>query len=125
LSAATPGEADAAYWKLENHVVVQGQLFQAAESVVPVLLAALVEPRPEHVRASVLELLFQILAGHADETEVALSNGGVADACKARAREGLWVLYGELQFGHREAAIECIELIETDPTRLAALRDSH
>ena len=124
LNAPTPEAANAAYWKLDNHVVVQGALFQAAEPVVSVLLAALTETRPAHVRASLLELLFQILAGEAAGGERALSNDPLAQACKIRARERLWVLYGELSKGEREAVMECIELVETDLARLAAFRDS-
>ncbi len=116
--AKTPDEAESAYWGLENCVVVQGQLFEAAEDVVPVLLAALLEPSPSLVRISILELLFQIVSGdsHSEEPDVALG-----EKCRLRAREGLWVLYGELKsthFGWREAAAEIIEVIAPDSRRL-------
>jgi hypothetical protein len=123
LSAPTESAANAAYWRLENHVVVQGQLFQAAEAVVSVLLAGLSQSRAQHIRSSVLELLFQILAGHPDESEMA-SNDGLGEACKAKAREGLWILYQEMAVGEREAAKECIELIETDKKRLQDFLDN-
>ena len=116
--ASTESAADAAYWRLENHVVVQGQLFQAAEPVVSVLLAALLDQSPLHIRSRILELLFQILSGHPDESEVAASNEGLAERCKSKAREGLWVLYREMREGEQDAARECIELIELDRERL-------
>ena len=118
LNALTPELANHAYWRLENHVVVQGQLYQAAEPVVSVLVAILLEDRPRHVKIGVLELLFQILAGSAHASEVALGNENIAEACRDKAREGLWVLYKELINGERDAAKEVIELIELDRTRL-------
>lgn len=122
LSASTPELATNAYWRLENHVVVQGQLYQAAEPAVSVLMAALLDDGPRHVRIGVLELLFQILAGEAHESEIALGNRQVGEACRSRASEGLWVLYREWLHGERDAAREVIELIETDGTRLDAIR---
>lgn len=121
LSATTAAEGDAAYWKLENRVVVQGQLYNSAEFVVPVLLAALLEPRPRHTTIGILELLFQIVSGQSHEDEVLLGCADLGDRCKARAREGIWVLYGELMHGLRESAQEIVAVIETDPTRLDAI----
>ncbi|CAN7536290.1 hypothetical protein LJR118_003858 [Acidovorax sp. LjRoot118] len=124
LSAPTPELATNAYWRLENHVVVQGQLHQAAEPVVSVLVAALMEDQPRHVRLGVLELLFQILAGSAHESEIALGNEGIDNACRHRAREGMWLLYKELMHGERDAAREVIELIEPDSARFNAFSAS-
>lgn len=119
LTAATPTDAEKAYWELENHVVVQGQLFESAERVVPVLLAALLDESPPHVRISILELLFQIVSGEAHPEE---ENQQIGDKCRQRAREGLWLLYRELSCslkGQREAAVEVLEVLETDMHRVA------
>lgn len=118
LNATTPEAVNAAYWKLENHVVVQGQLFEVAEFVVSVLIAALLEEKPRHVRISILELLFQIVTGESHEYEIRLGNADLHRKCRAKALEGLWVLYRELIFGEREAAQEVIEAIETNADRL-------
>ena len=45
LGAKSREEAKSFYWRLENVVVVQGQLFEAAPAVVSVLMAA--APVPE------------------------------------------------------------------------------
>lgn len=116
--ASTPEQAQDAYWRLENHVVVQGQLYQAAEQVVSVLLAVLSEERPRYVRISSLELLFQIVVGEPHVQELALGNANLAERCKNKAREGLWTLYKELHQGEREAAREVLEVIEDCPGRL-------
>lgn len=123
LHAPTPELATQAYWRLENHVVVQGQLYQAAEPAVSVLMAALLaEESPRHVRLGVLELLFQILSGSAHDSEIAQGNRRLDEVCRDRAREGLWILYREWVCGERDAAGEVIKLIEADGTRLDAIR---
>ncbi len=122
MSAADADAAKAAYWKIENHAVVQGQLFESAIQVVPCLLALLLEDRLRCIRISALELLFQIVAGEADEEEVLRGNADLGDACRAKAREGLWLLYRELLMGEREAAREILEVIDPESERIASLR---
>jgi hypothetical protein len=119
--AANVDAAKLAYWKIENHVVVQGQLFESALHVVPCLMALLLEDRPSFVRISALELLFQIVMGEADEEEVSRGNADLGNACRAKAREGLWLLYRELLMGEREAAREILEVIEPELDRLKGL----
>ncbi len=118
LEARTAEDATKAYWKLENHVVVQGQLFDAALAVVPVLLAALAEPSPGYVRVTCVELLFQIVHGEAHTLEVVAGNAALGAQCRDAAREGLWLLYRELLSEQREGAREVIEVIERSPDRL-------
>jgi hypothetical protein len=125
IGATTPEAAKTAYWKLENHVVVQGSLFEAALYVVPVLCAALVNPdRPTFVRGFILELLYQILNGYPARTEQSLGMNDMSERCKTSAREGLWLFYREFQRDTREMARYVIELIETDSCRLAILENT-
>jgi hypothetical protein len=47
----------------------------------------------------------------------------LAERCRAKAREGLWIFYKELVDGDgtdSEAAFEILERIETDSSRLEA-----
>ncbi len=120
LASETPGDARKRYWKLENHVVVQGQLFTSAIPVISVILASLCDERPRHVRISLLELLFQIVSGEAHESEVSFGRPDLGEECREVARAGLWLLYRELEHGESEAARDVIERIELDRTRLAA-----
>jgi hypothetical protein len=114
LAANSPEECDTAYWKLENHVVVQGGLFEAACFVVPVLLAALVRPdRPSFVRIGLLELLFQIVNGH-DYVGELKQDREFHQQCINSAREGLWILYREFIEGEPDAVREIIQLIDGD-----------
>ncbi|MBL8271869.1 hypothetical protein [Steroidobacter sp.] len=118
LDAPTGEDADKAYWRLENTVVVQGQLFEAAEAIVPVLLAAVLEQLPRHSMILALELLFQIVAGDADESEVALGNSDLGERCRIKAREGLSALYHVLIHERLSGAQEVLERIEVDQSRL-------
>lgn len=118
LRAATPEEAEAIYWELENHVVVQGQLFQSALAVVPVLLAALVDPSPRHVRVSVMELLFQIVSGVPHVSEVELGNVSLGEDCRQIAREGKWLLIRELIHGVSNSARDVLQVIEENNERI-------
>lgn len=109
LSAATPDEADRAYWEVENHAVVQGSLFEAAEASVSVLVAAFADERPRHVRIAALELLFQLLSGApAAAHEVPRD---IVERCRSAAREGLWCLAREAASGERRAALDVLELL--------------
>jgi hypothetical protein len=122
LTAGSPDGVEAAYWQLENHVVVQGQLFGVAPCVVSVLLAALLEDSPPFVRIGVLELLFQILSGESHESE---KDKGLGPKCRELGRCGLWLLYGELEAnspGQSAAAVEVLELLENDESRLRAFK---
>jgi hypothetical protein len=125
FSALSPDEVTRAYWKLENHVVVQGQLFEAAIHVVPVLLAALATPeRPRFVRIGILELLFQIVNGVTHEDERNRGLGDIDARCKMAARYGLWLLYREVLVGEKAAAIEVLRAIDDNETRLSSFKQA-
>ncbi|MEV0964717.1 MULTISPECIES: hypothetical protein [unclassified Streptomyces] len=120
FAAGTEDEAMAAYWELENVVVVQGQLYSAALPTVHVLLAALLDELSADARDLVLELLFQIVSGEADEEERGMGNSALGDLCRDAAREGLWLVYRELGTRRRETAESILERIEGDEARLTA-----
>jgi hypothetical protein len=121
FSAQTPEDIDTRYWEIENHAVVQGGTFEVAEHLIPVLIAALDDLKGLPARASVLELIFQMVAYGSREPD----NADLTQRCRDRAREGLWDLYRifmEENDNDSEAAAIILEVIETDPERLAAFR---
>jgi hypothetical protein len=123
IYAKTPDEAKKAYWKLENHVVVQGQLFEAAIYTVPVLLAALVDyNRIDYVKIYILELLFQIVSGSTHELETARGLTNIDKECHILAKQGLWLLYREYISGESEAAKEIINVIDDDNFRRSFMK---
>jgi hypothetical protein len=64
LVSDDPKIAEAAYWRLENHVVVQGELYEAAAYLPEILIEAL-DFAP--FKGRILELLFQIGSGYSAE----------------------------------------------------------
>ena len=119
LKASTPEAISAPYWKIENHAVAQGALFEVSEVCVSVLVAALAEERPRHVRIAILELLFQVLSGsRAPKESVPID---IAERCRRAAREGLWGLVREAVSGERNAAWDVLDLLGLQD-RLAPFR---
>jgi len=124
LNAKDLKEVEELEWKIDNNIVVQGQLFEAAEYLVPVLIVSLLEVPQGFIKNTFLELLFQIVAGVPDQSEVALGNYDLAERCREKAREGLWILYKELIDGDEVQCafvFDVLERIETDSSRLEAI----
>lgn len=84
LSARTESEATGAYWELDNRVVVQGQLYEAAERATASILGLLTAgdyTQPGLGRA--LDLLVEIARGEPDPTEVAAGNVDLGERCRS------------------------------------------
>jgi len=111
LLSSSIENAEKYYWGIENHVVVQGQLFSAAEPTLQVLIASLLNVRPRHTKIDVLELIFQIVAAAFSEAEDEKYRE-MQRRIQLRALEGLWVFYGELNGEHSEAVGEILDLID-------------
>lgn len=118
--SATSAEAEQVWWKsFENKVFAQNTIYGAAEATINVLLAALADERPQHVRVLILELLFFLLNGGSDDDPT------LAERCRDQARLGLWLLAREARVSSglaQEDALEVIEII--DPQRAALVRDA-
>lgn len=108
LSAESPDAIDDQYWRIENHVVVQGELYESAEACCAVLVAAFADERPHFVRIAALELLFQILRGYGSDTPGTPTD--ILERCQRAVREGLWGIVREAIRGHQEGAWEVLEL---------------
>jgi len=123
LDSAGPEDSVKAYWKLENHVVLQGALFEASVGTVSLIGAAMVEPeRPKWVRIQLLELLFQIVMGESHPEEVNRGFANLREECHNEANKLLWILYGIFQDGELwHAAREIIEIIDENDELLKTL----
>lgn len=92
LVGADARRRDAAYWQLDNHVVRQGDLYPAAEHVVPFLLRIIAVGRLEG-RTRVYDLLFEIGNGGAPPDWLTQPLDGsppspLAQACRAHVLAG-------------------------------------
>ena len=50
LRSQSPDDSQAAYWRIENHAVVQGELYEVAEACTSVLVSSFAEPRAKCIR---------------------------------------------------------------------------
>ena len=107
LASENAEAADRAYWGVENHAFVQGELFEVSEACSSVLIASLVDPREKWVRVCVLDLMFQILSGYPSTTPGTPSD--IVQRCHRVVRDGLWLLYREAICGERDAAFDVLE----------------
>jgi hypothetical protein len=125
LCSQTSEDAHRYYWDLENVIVVQGQLYEAAVPAVSVLMAGLLDGVAPEADAYVLELVYQLVAGESAEYEVSHGNPYLGEACRAAAREGLWLLYRDLPRKRLYETIRAIiEIVEPDKSRLAYVLES-
>lgn len=123
---ATESETDAenAYWKLDNRVVVQGQLFDSAPPLVPALFAALSTSLTEANKTYVLDLLVEILAGESAQSEAARGKRHLGQNARHAAIEGLWLAYrlaSDPESSVRERAIFIVHSIDPNRDRVARL----
>lgn len=90
IHARTAEEASTAYWELDNRVVVQGQLFESAVWTARVVSEAICSAGPsEFGLSSALDLLVEIAAGEADQSELAHGNKNLGDVCRRELRRFL------------------------------------
>jgi hypothetical protein len=105
-------DAEAAYWRLENHVVAQEDVYPIAEPTMGVLLAALSEDPPAFVKTWVYQLLFLILHGYPADSVRAAEH--LIHTIKMRAREGYWLFVRDAVMEGREDAYAVLELLNSD-----------
>lgn len=110
---AAPDEESAlkAYWKIDNVVIVQGALYEAAEPAARCLLQCLLRCSSA-ARRHVLELLVQLGSGEPSEVELRSGNSALAARCRAEVARG-YHLYANLleSSDAREEHALCIDLL--------------
>ncbi len=109
IGCDNPDEMADLWWGLEGVMFAQGTIYGAAEPAVDVLLAALVDGRPEAATAWIVELLRMVLVG------VSPDDPSLQLRCRARAARGTWLLATlaiRLDGTDREAVLEVLGLID-------------
>ena len=118
LAAESSDRASDLWWGLEEVAFAQNTLYGAAESVVEVMLAALVDGPPAYLQAWILEVLRFILTGASED------DPELAGRCREAAKRGVWLLVAEMQRSeaeeNREAVLEVLDLL--DPAISAIVR---
>jgi hypothetical protein len=125
LSQATSDEsAENAYWRIDNEVIVQGELYQAALPTLEVLLALASKVSSGPARRWLAELVQQIVCGQTHESETAAGNGDLAVRCRASAQQALWLFYGWLSDVDRDVracALLTLQHVEDNVARRRAI----
>jgi hypothetical protein len=96
LTVSDLEELEEFYWRLENHVVVQGSLSEAAPAVVWVLFSGLVGEIGFSNRWQALELVFQIVGGESHPDAEDRGQADPWDRAREACRTGRWFLHGLL-----------------------------
>ncbi|WP_148314442.1 hypothetical protein [Sorangium cellulosum] len=95
-SASTEDEALSAYWRIDNYVVVQGRVYEAALAVVSCLLGTLLRCT-DVSRRHVLELLVQIGGGEPAHSEIDLGEADLVARCRKEIARGFPVYVNVLE----------------------------
>lgn len=118
IAATSWDERQKYYWQLDNHVVVQGNLYEAAVPVVSVLCAALADGGlSADAHSGVVELLSQLVGGEPHGSEIVQGHGDIDDRVREAAMPAIWLLYRELATGHSDLANMILEELDPDRTR--------
>lgn len=104
-----------AYWKLDNSVVVQSELFETAYHVIPILLQILGEGVTLG-RMHVYNLLFEICNGHGSDGDTLRTFEGdlvpLRVACRREIRRGIDLFNADLQKPDQELSRNVRDLLE-------------
>lgn len=123
LQAATsPMAANDAYWGIDNVVVVQGSLYEAAVPAAACAVLALYQSTPV-ARPFVLELLGQLGMGTADPSEVAAGNAHLQKQCIQQLSRGVAMYFALLRSGTEDERSSCVDLLGLCGTEDASLRE--
>jgi hypothetical protein len=110
IEATSREAAEAAYWKIDNVVVLQGSLFEAAIATTSALLAVL-QMCSDAARPLVLELLVQIGSGEPDPSEFAAGLEDLQGRCTQELQRGVALFSHLLEYGTDDEQASCVDLL--------------
>lgn len=115
LISRNPRKRINAYWSIDNHVVLQSDLYQAALIVAPVLIEMLKEPETLHGRDLIYDLLYEIGNGWAPESEKYLNIHNelvpLKTGCREEVIKGLAIYLEEIKNIKSKARSKALELL--------------
>jgi hypothetical protein len=108
--ATTEDEADRAYWKIDNEVIVQGALYEAALPTIRCLLSALLDCT-DTARPKIIELLFQLGNGEPDSSEIALGNIDLDSLCRREVWRGTPLFFDAIEKANPDWLDLCVDIL--------------
>ncbi|MFI1510692.1 hypothetical protein [Streptomyces sp. NPDC020597] len=107
-------------YTLDDHLELGTNLFEASVPAVSVIVAALAGELSPTARGHLLITLCRMVSGESHSTEAAFGRMRLGDECRARCREGLWVV-GQVGLtggaDEAEMAADIFELVDIDEAR--------
>ncbi len=132
LCSGDAAQRKAAYWRIENHVILQGDLYEAAPFVVRGLLTCLDAEPPAKVE--IYDLLIELANGYAPDSEFVEIEGKVVpvkDATVACLQQGMARYWRDLDKEPVDIRKRVVEVflalsdhMQIDKNRLCALSES-
>lgn len=110
LEAETEVDARAAYWGVDNVVIVQGSLVESALPATSCLVSYLGQVS-DGARVVVLELLVQLASGEPDPTEIEAGNVLIGEHCRFEILLGAGTYFRLLEIGTFEEKFLCADLL--------------
>lgn len=130
LAAADADTADRWYWRLDNHVVLQGSLYTAAFEVIPFVIEILRSAATPEARARAYDLLVEIARGEpVPGQHFSDRNPGQSldEACRNRIGAG-WSRYRDDLLGNepliRRKALDLVVSLDRETGELKELLES-
>lgn len=103
------------YWRLDNEVVLQSDLYEAAYFVVPVLVQMLSD-RVTHGRERIYDLLYEIANGYAPPTTLCRTRDGrllpLQHVCAEELKKGRTVFDRDAMDEDPRVGAKAMELVE-------------
>jgi hypothetical protein len=103
-------EATKAYWEIDNHVVVQQLLFEAAVPT-SACLVKILHACSRTVRPLVVELIGQIATGEADQSEIELGRENLKQECMNFIINGVACYKAILTAGNELERLYCLDIL--------------
>lgn len=109
-NATSVAQAERNYWRIDNTVVVQGMLFEAARPTASLLVGALAVCTLV-ARPRILELLVQVGSGEPSPSEVLVGNLALAKECRKQVCLGFDLYKQALNSLSEEDLDYCVDLL--------------
>lgn len=124
IDSRDDAEASRAYWELDNEVVAQGTVYEAAAKLTPALLAALNLDLTPPARHRIVELLTEIALGKMDPKGQVVGSPRLEDEIHRQIRDQIGAVYGLMRDSDpriRRAAFHVLGAVEQDREKLSRL----
>ncbi len=114
LVSDDPKKREGAYWQLDNHAVLQGEIYEVAPYVVDILVGVLQSCQSCSGRARIYEFLIEIAYGDAMASAISCYPGKevpLKEACNLALGQGIDIYLTDLEHEHREVRLKVSHLL--------------